>query len=484
VQASIVIPVWNGATVIADCLDSVYAHAGDELLEVICVDNASDDESAALIADRYPQVRLLCQPVNLGFAGGVNAGMEAAQGNVFVLLNQDCMVHDGWLKTLVQALQDRPQVGIAGCTLLNADGTLNHTGATISRPFAYGQHLTEADENQTLSMDFVTGAAVAIRREVWNRVGRFDEGFYPAYYEDADFCYRARRQGFETVHVPQAKVTHLFSSQELGADPVKYIAMQHRSRYRFVTKHFDDHEIGNFFEAEYAFVEEEENIHHALGRVLAARHTLRTLGNILDRRRTDLGNKVSATHRRRLQVGFTHIQGQYFARAEKLSQLGLIEPPTEEWQHVNQDLQELLSVPLTLDLLTTREEQSASGQLLILQQREHDLLERIHFRSPNDTQPETKWRRLFRLLVLRPLNFLSGREHLLLAELNAVHTARMDLIEQSYRTSLEQVNVKIEQVNGLYRQRVDQTISLFHYHREQLERRTKLLETLIEYDQH
>ncbi|NIV29072.1 MAG: glycosyltransferase, partial [Anaerolineae bacterium] len=83
-EASIVIPVWNGGSVVSDCLDAIYAHCGDELLEVICVDNASRDDSATLIADRFPQVRLIRQPVNLGFAGGVNAGIQMAQGDVFI----------------------------------------------------------------------------------------------------------------------------------------------------------------------------------------------------------------------------------------------------------------------------------------------------------------------------------------------------------------------------------------------------------------
>src|SRR5262245_32586946 len=106
---SIIIPVWNGASVISQCLESVFASADDEMLEVVCVDNGSHDDSAARIASQYPQVRLILQPVNLGFAGGVNAGMAVARGHVFVLLNQDCLSEHDWLLAIGKAFEDHPQ---------------------------------------------------------------------------------------------------------------------------------------------------------------------------------------------------------------------------------------------------------------------------------------------------------------------------------------------------------------------------------------
>ena len=181
-EMSIIIPVWNGAAVVPDCLDAVYAHSGGALLEVICVDNASRDGSGDLIADAYPQVRLIRQPVNLGFAGGVNAGIEAARGSVFVLLNQDCVVQPGWLDALLHAFQARPECGIAGGTILDQDGVVDHAGAMIRRPDAIGVHLTDVGDGQPRTVEYVTGTVFAIRRQTWDVVGRFDEGFYPAYY--------------------------------------------------------------------------------------------------------------------------------------------------------------------------------------------------------------------------------------------------------------------------------------------------------------
>jgi GT2 family glycosyltransferase len=484
--ASIVIPVWNGNSVVSDCLDAILAHSGEQVPQIICVDNASDDGSVALIADQYPGVNLIRQSVNLGFAGGVNAGIDAAQGEVFVLLNQDCLVQPGWLVALIQALETHPEFGIAGCTILNTDGTVNHAGAMIRQPDAFGVHLTEVVCEQPRSVECVTGAAIAIRRETWNEVGRFDEGYFPAYYEDSDYCYRARRKGLEVALVPDARIIHLFSSREWQRDPVKHTANQHLSRYRFVSKHFDSHETSDFFDAECAAAQAEDFYDQAVGRVIAARNTLRSLADILERRQLDLEDRPAPSHRRELQTGFTRVLRQSFATAERLGQVDLGEPPLEEWEAANQRLQEALSAPLTADLNTLAEQKEAARQLQELQQREHDLLARIHFRSPAADEPESTLRRMSRLLVLRPLSFLVGRDYLLLSELNAVHVARMDQMEHTYRATLDQViraySTKMEQIHQLCSDRTTRDTLLLHHHQERLKRRLELLELLADYD--
>ena len=413
-QTSVIIPVWNGADVVSECLSAIRVCSGPELLEVICVDNASGGDSAQLIARRFPQVQLIQQPVNLGFAGGVNVGLEVAKGDVFVLLNQDCIVQPGWLTALLNALQAYPAFGIAGCTIFNVDGTLNHAGATIQRPAIYGIHLTDATTDQPHGVEYVTGAAMAIRREARQTVGLFDEGYYPAYFEESDYCYRARRKHIETMVVPGAHIKHLLSSREWQTDPVRHTTNQHRSRYRFVSKHLSGEEAGDFFKAELTAIESERYFDQAIARTLAARATLRSLADILERRRIDLDEVVTPIYRRQLQVGFTQLLRRSFAAAKLLSSphpLDRSEPGDDDWQ-------------------------LASRQLHALRQREYDLLRRIYFIDPTQLRSESSAHRLFRLLVLRPLSFLSGREHVLLAELNTVHVARMDEMDELYRRRL------------------------------------------------
>lgn len=322
---SVIIPVWNGADVIASCLDAIASHRDDvaagQPFEIICVDNASRDDSAAIIAGRYPHVRLLRQPVNLGFAGGVNAGIRAAGGEAVVLLNQDCLPRAGWLRALSAAFEQHPEFGVAGCTIYFADGRLDHAGATMTRPAAFGEHLTEVGR-EPRPVEYVTGAAMAIRRSVLDAIGLFDEGFYPAYYEECDFCFRARAHGFEIGYVPAAEITHLRSSREAQADWIKHWANQQKARYRFVIKQFSPDEIGAFIAFETDALTTEASFERAIGSVLGARDTLRALPDIVERRRLDGGAALSPEVRLQLQVGFTAILRGALARAQTMRGAG------------------------------------------------------------------------------------------------------------------------------------------------------------------
>jgi hypothetical protein len=199
-----------------------------------------------------------------------------------------------------------PQAAIGGCTILNADGSVNHAGARLQAPSAFSQHLTSITEGPE-RRDYVTGAAFAIRRSAWSVLGPLDEDFFPAYYEEADYCYRARRRGWGVLYVPDSRVTHLQTSQAWRKDPLLYWAQQHRSRYRFVAKHFSGAELAAFFSAEHAAIEGEEWFDQWMGRALAARHTLRGLDATWLRRRQELDECPALADKRRLQVELAEV---------------------------------------------------------------------------------------------------------------------------------------------------------------------------------
>lgn len=238
-KASVIIPAWNGAAYLPACLDALLAQESANF-EVIVVDNASTDGSADLVADRYPDIRLVRHDSNLGFAGACNTGLRAAQGDVLVLLNQDTVVHPGWLAASVQALEEGP-AGIVGCKILYPDGeTVQHAGAWIEWPSGLAHHhgQGERDEGQwdaPRAVEGVTGAAMALRREVLDAVGLLDEAFWPGYFEDADLCYRAREAGYKIGYTPQAVLTHA-ETTSIG-DVVTLSRAYHRGRLRFVLKH-------------------------------------------------------------------------------------------------------------------------------------------------------------------------------------------------------------------------------------------------------
>ncbi|MBN1487905.1 MAG: glycosyltransferase family 2 protein, partial [Anaerolineae bacterium] len=238
-KASIIIVAWNGIDYLGPCLDSVLKQ--DTLdFEVIVVDNGSTDGSADFVAEHYPQVQLIRNSQNLGFAGGNNIGLRAASGAALVLLNQDTVVHENWLAALLTPLDD-PTVGMVGCKMLYPDGRIQHAGAYIvdarGTPEHIGRYEDDAGQyDEPRDLECVTAAGVALRRSTLARVGPLDEGFYPAYFEDTDWCYRVREAGLRVVYWPDAVLTHYESTsiKEIGyAEKVIY----HHGRLRFLFKH-------------------------------------------------------------------------------------------------------------------------------------------------------------------------------------------------------------------------------------------------------
>jgi GT2 family glycosyltransferase len=238
-KASIIILVWNGIAYIEACLQAVLAQDYANF-EVIVVDNASSDSSADFVAERFPQVKLVCNSENVGFSAGNNIGLRAATGDVLILLNQDTVVHEGWLAALVTALAD-PTIGLVGCKMLYPDGTIQHAGAYLYGPRGESDHIGRYEQDtgqydQAQDVEFVTGASIALTRSTLVKIGPLDEGFVPAYYEDTDWCYRARQVGLRVVYCPSAVVTHHESTSIAGAGYVQK-AILHYGRLRFLFKH-------------------------------------------------------------------------------------------------------------------------------------------------------------------------------------------------------------------------------------------------------
>lgn len=239
-NASVIVLSWNGMEYLADCLDAVLAQESPGF-EVIVVDNGSSDGSADFVEEHYPQVQLIRNERNLGFAAGNNVGLRAATGDVLVLLNQDTMVQPGWLGAVVDTLDD-PEVGIAGCKALYPDGTIQHAGGFVYGDRAETEHTGrfEPDDGRfdTLrDVDFVTGAGLGISQAALSRIGLLDEGFRPAYYEDVDWCYTAREAGFRVVYQPRAQLVH-FESPTAQHESHRHKYALHRGRVRFVLKHW------------------------------------------------------------------------------------------------------------------------------------------------------------------------------------------------------------------------------------------------------
>jgi GT2 family glycosyltransferase len=255
-SASIVVVSYNTCDYIGECLDSLLALNYPDV-EIIVVDNASTDGSADLIKQRYPQVELVELPENKGFAGGASVGLFMARGDILATVNPDVRLDPGWMRAVAVTLA-RPDVGIVGSRILYPDGvTIQHAGGIVHYPLATTDHIGrgEIDKGQynlEKPVSFVTGAALAMRRDVGHLLNFFDEDFFPMYYEDVDLCWRAECEGLQTIYQPQALAYHR-ESVTVDRKAVRYYGFYHANRLRFVVKNYSPEQLlGDFLSAEAA----------------------------------------------------------------------------------------------------------------------------------------------------------------------------------------------------------------------------------------
>lgn len=213
---SVVIPNWNGQRFLKSCLDALLAQTYAPL-EIIIVDNASEDGSQDYIRTYYPQVNLIELAENRGFTGACNVGMIAAQGAIVALLNNDTEVDAGWAMAVVDAFERHPDVGLVASKMLLFDRRdYIHTtgdGFTVDgRPFNRG--VWQKDDGQFDAEAYVfsaCGGSSAYRREMLDEIGLLDDDFFFSL-EDIDLAWRAQLQGWRTLYTPHAVVYHHLSA--------------------------------------------------------------------------------------------------------------------------------------------------------------------------------------------------------------------------------------------------------------------------------
>ena len=246
---SIVIVNWNTRDLLLECLKSVYETVQDLAYEVIVLDNASPDGSAQAVRQTFPQVNLIESQKNLGFAGGNNYALTQASGTTVLLLNPDTIALPNAINTLYEALQSHPVLGAVGAQLLNPDrseqsswGVFPTIGLELpivrrrlNRPPSLLPVPAGAAPLPILNVDWATGASLMIRRPTLEEVGNLDETYW-LYTEETDWCFRARRCGWQIGVALDAKIIHIqqaASRQRLANSLIQYA----RSRVLFLRKH-------------------------------------------------------------------------------------------------------------------------------------------------------------------------------------------------------------------------------------------------------
>ncbi len=216
VTASIIIPVFNKVDLTRQCLLALAQVTTDVEYEVIVVDDGSTDGTQAFLQTLEGDVQILRNERNSGFAKSCNRGAAAARGRYLVFLNNDTIPLTGWLSALVSEADAHDDVAAVGSKLLYPDGTIQHAGVVFSKLFFTPYHIYNGFPgdhpvvNRRREFDCVTAACVLFRREAFESVRGFDEGYRNSF-EDVDLCLKVREQGWRVVYQPASTLYHLES---------------------------------------------------------------------------------------------------------------------------------------------------------------------------------------------------------------------------------------------------------------------------------
>ncbi len=245
---SIIIPAHNQWDHTYSCLQSILANTVGMSYEVIVADDCSTDDTRN-IADLAENITVIRNETNLGFLRTCNRAAAKARGKYLLFLNNDTNVQPDWLRQMVALADQDPLIGIVGAKLVYPDGRLQEAGGIIWRDgtgLNYGKFddPERSEYNYVKDVDYVSGACLMIRRELWELVGGFDERFAPAYFEDTDLAFAARQAGYRVVYQPKAVIVH-FEGVSCGTDESQGIkAYQSTNRLTFVEKHKHALEMG------------------------------------------------------------------------------------------------------------------------------------------------------------------------------------------------------------------------------------------------
>ncbi len=210
---SIIIPAYNQYHYTKLCLWSILQNSSDIEYEVILADDNSNDETQT-INERIGNLKVIKTSENLRFLKNCNNAAKHARGKYLLFLNNDTQVQSGWLKPLVDLLEKDKTIGLTGSKLIYPDGMLQEAGGIVWRDatgWNYGRNKNPdfPEYNYVKEVDYISGAAIMIAKDLWNELGGFDEFFAPAYYEDTDLAFRVRnKKNLKVVYQPLSVVVH------------------------------------------------------------------------------------------------------------------------------------------------------------------------------------------------------------------------------------------------------------------------------------
>ena len=253
-RLSVVFLSYNTRDLTRQALSTVLAAAEGLEAEVFVVDNASADGSADMVAEEFPQVKLIRNAANVGFSAGNNVALRQVTGEYALLINTDTIVRRDALRTMVEFMDAHPEAGACGCKILDPDGTLQLDSrrgfptplaafckmSGLSRlfpkhPLIAHYHMTYLDPEQTAEVEVLSGSCMMVRKAAMDEVGLLDEDYF-MYGEDIDWCYRFHQAGWKIYYVPTTEIIH-FRGESGRGTPLKILYRKSQAMSIFVNKH-------------------------------------------------------------------------------------------------------------------------------------------------------------------------------------------------------------------------------------------------------
>ncbi len=255
VKLIIIIVNYNTKVLLKQCIGSIYENTHNTDFEIIVIDNNSNDGSVEMLEHDFPKVRIIANNENLGFARANNQGLMEGEGEYFLLLNSDTRVKASAIDIMKDFMDSNSSAGIIGSKVFYPDYRVQGTARSFPSPInaIFGRksvltklfpnnrfsrkYLTCLSDNLTapFEVDWVSGACFMIRQKVIDDIGLMDEGYW-MYWEDADWCYRAKKTGWRIYCVPEAQIIH-YEGESSKKDHSRSIISFHKSVYRYYRKH-------------------------------------------------------------------------------------------------------------------------------------------------------------------------------------------------------------------------------------------------------
>jgi GT2 family glycosyltransferase len=241
---------WNTSDLLRDCLNSIFNNTWNASLEVIVVDNDSADSSVEMLKREFPQVNLIANHENVGFARANNQAIKQSHGKYILLLNSDTVVLPDSLDSMVSFMKSHPETGMVGCKLVNTDGSTQRSSwqgfpslqsAVVNafylwrllpnHSWVHSSEVSISEHQSELEVDHLLGACMLVRREVIDSVGGMDDQYF-LFLEETEWCYRIKKKGWSIYYLPFTQIIHI-GQQSVHMNPERNLPEEYRNFVRF-----------------------------------------------------------------------------------------------------------------------------------------------------------------------------------------------------------------------------------------------------------